>query len=193
MRYCQQQPSHSCCRGTFEKNQKAALKNPISDEQFTALKYQTDAITTPPPKSPTLSNTYLVDIERAKTKYEIQLDLQLSPKCRLIEMIVHPKQIARKGLPCYLKQDLGIFSDALPYEHYPAVDLYDTNLVEVEFFDILETVMKRLNDTASCALRFDCRGNCTGGGLLEESVGDGETQPRRFGGPRVVRAAASAC
>ncbi|KAM7453404.1 hypothetical protein BLSTO_05849, partial [Blastocystis sp. subtype 1] len=39
----------------------------------------------------------------------------------------------------YLKQDLGIFSDALPYEHYPAVDLYDTNLVEVEFFDILET------------------------------------------------------
>ena len=69
----------------------------------------------------------------------------------------------------------------------------DTNLVEVEFFDILETVMKRLNDTASCALRFDCRGNCTGGGLLEESVGDGETQPRRFGGPRVVRAAASAC
>ena len=182
MRFFQQEPSQSCSRGSFEKNQNAALKDPISDEQFTALKYQTDAIITTPTKSPILLNTYLVDIERTKTKLAIQLDLQLSSKCRLIEMIVHPKQIARKGLPCYLKQDLGIFSDSLLYEHYPAVDLYDTNLVEVEFFDILVRGTKHLNTTSPLAFRSDYRRLPAGCSLLEEGPGLCETQPRRSRG-----------
>lgn len=146
LRHLGQKRSRVCVPGSFVKNDSTSFQKAVSSQDVLSLKLKADEVTGKQAShTPQLSNTVVVDIERNAVKTQITSDLHLSPRCRLIEMIVHPKQVSRKQVPTCLKQGLGIFTDALLYEHYPAVDLYDTNLVEVQFFDILVCCVGALN------------------------------------------------